>query len=130
MTDQPENPQKEEIDAIKAIARTRDGLLLHRFLRRVLEGVVDIQEASALYAQNGRRSLARDLMRHMAEGLNDRHDSNDDAPILARAGQPVVVVGRSRRDPSRFPRADSYADHLNPDGSDPRAGPGSGDPPG
>jgi hypothetical protein len=34
------NPQKEEIRRDQAaIARTRDGALLHRYLRRVLEGV-------------------------------------------------------------------------------------------
>jgi hypothetical protein len=42
--------------------------------------------------------------------------------------RPVAVVGRARRDPGRFPRVDSYADALNPDGSEP--GTGSGDPPG
>jgi hypothetical protein len=124
VTDQPENPFKEEIEALKAIARTRDGLLLHRYLRRVLEGVIDIQEASALYASNGRRSLARDLMRLMAEGIDDRHDSNHDAPILARAGSAAAVSARVRRDPSRFPRVDSYDPALNPDGTDPRAGGG------
>ena len=109
MTDVAVNPIKEEIEAIEAIARSRDGQLLHRYLRRVLETVVDIQEASALYAQNGRRSLARDLMRHMAEGIDDnRSTSTDDAPILARAGNAAAVSGRARRDPARFPRVDSY----------------------
>jgi hypothetical protein len=51
MTDEPENPQKEEIDAIKAIARTRDGLLLHRYPAPGAGGVIDIQEASALRAE-------------------------------------------------------------------------------
>lgn len=128
MTDEINNPLKEEIEAIQAIARSREGAALHRYLRRVLETVIEIQEASALYAQNGRRSLARDLMRHMAEGIDDNRDtSSSDAPILARAGKPVAVAARGRRDPSRYPRVDSFPDTVNPDGSEPAGG---GDPPG
>jgi hypothetical protein len=36
----PVNPAKEEREALARIALTHDGLLLHRYLRRVLEGVI------------------------------------------------------------------------------------------
>lgn len=128
MTDEPINPRKEEADAIAAIGRTPDGRLLHRYLRRVLEGVIDFPDPSALNNSNGRRSLARDLMRQMAEGIDDHRDtSSADAPILARSGGPAAVVGRARRDPARFPRVDSFGDARAPDGSEPG---GSGNPPG
>ena len=117
MTDEPLSPAEEERDAIMRIAASRDGALLHRYLRRVLEGVVDLQEVGALYAHNGRRSLARDLMRLMAEGIHDDRTSSD-APILARAGGAIAVAGRSRRDRSLYPRVDSYSDAANPDGTE------------
>ena len=110
-------PQQEEIEAIYRIAGTRDGVLLHRYFRRVLETVFDMDNDSALRSHNGRRSLARDLMRHMAEGLNDRTDSSADAPILNRSRGAAAVSGRARRDPRSLPRVDSYADDLNPDGT-------------
>jgi hypothetical protein len=63
--------------------------------------------------------LARDLMRHMAEGIDDhRTDSTVDAPILARPGGGTFVSGRSRRDRSQLPRVDSYSDDVNADGSE------------
>jgi hypothetical protein len=92
--DQPLNPVAEEAEAIKRIAGTRDGALFHRYLRRVLEGVFDIETDSALRTHNGRRTLARDLMRLMAEGLNvNGNDSSTDAPILTRPGGAVAVTG-------------------------------------
>lgn len=119
MTDEPISPQTEEADAIKAIARSRDGALLHRYLRRVLETVIDIQEVSALQAQNGRRSLARDLMRLMAEEIDQHGSDSADAPILSRTRGAVAVAGRARRDRTQYPRVDSFSDALNPDGTDP-----------
>ncbi len=126
MTDEPVNPFQEEADAILAIAASRDGALLHRYLRRVLETVVDIQETGALYAHNGRRSLARDLMRMMAEGLDAGRTDPGNDPILARNARPVHVSSRVRRDPNQYPRVDSYPDNLNPDGSDRAANDGAG----
>src|SRR6266403_1965473 len=115
------NPFTEEIEAVKRIASTGDGRLLHRYLRRVLETVIDLQEGGALQAQNGRRSLARDLMKLMAEGIDDRRDDHGNDPILARSARPVVV-GRQRRDRRNLPRVDSFPDDLNPDGSVPTGG--------
>ncbi|TAL43837.1 MAG: hypothetical protein EPN91_05630 [Salinibacterium sp.] len=120
MTVEPMTPHEEEADAIKRIAQGRDGLLLHRYLRRILEAVVDLDSESALRSHNGRRSLARDLMRLMAEGIDEhRPDSSADDPILARTRGPVAVsgTGRSRRDARFLPRVDSYAGELNADGT-------------
>lgn len=118
MTDEPLSPLKEEAEAIGRIAATSDGALFHRYLRRVLETVIDLDSDGALRQQNGRRSLARDLMRLMAEGLDDHGSTSTDAPILARSGGAVAVTGRSRRDRSLYPRVDSYPDNANPDGTD------------
>ena len=119
MTEEIISPQQEEADALRRIAASRDGALFHRYLRRVLETVIDLQDDGALRQQNGRRSLARDLMRLMAEGLNDHGSASTDNPILARSGGAVAVSGRShRRDPSRYPRVDSYSDDANPDGTE------------
>lgn len=97
--DKPLSLTEQEINAIKAIALSDDGALLHRYLRRVLETVIDMQSDGALREQNGRRSLARDLMRHMAEGLNDRRDASND-PILSRPSGGIAVArprGAGRR---------------------------------
>jgi len=119
----PINPFVEEADAIRRIASTSDGALLHRYFRRILETVIDVGPSSALRSHNGRRSLARDLMRLMAEGLNEHRTDSTDAPILARASGAVAVAGRARRDRSRFPRVDSYPDDRNPDGTERTGGP-------
>lgn len=125
MTDEPLNPHQEEADALRRIAATSDGALFHRYLRRVLETVIDLESDSALRQQNGRRSLARDLMRLMAEGLNDHRTDSSDAPILARARGAVVASGRARRDRASYPRVDSFPDDHNPDGTRGDAGAGS-----
>ena len=67
--DKPLSPNEQEANAIKAIAKSDDGALLHRYLRRILETVIELQVDSALREQNGRRSLARALMRLMAATL-------------------------------------------------------------
>jgi len=106
---------EQETNAIKAIARTDDGALLHRYLRRVLEAVMDLQDDGALRQQNGRRSLARDLMRLMAEGIDDRRDSTNDS-ILSRPGGPAAVA--PRRGPGRRITADTHvAGYDDPDTS-------------
>lgn len=120
MTEQPDiNPIEEEREAIKHIAGTPDGALLHRYLRRILETVIDLDSEGALRSHNGRRSLARDLMRLMAEGIDGRRTDSSGDPILTRSGGAVAVSGRARRDPARYPRVDSYADDLNSDGTKP-----------
>lgn len=91
MTDQtPITPTEEEDRAIERIAYSADGRLLHRYLRRVLEGVFLFPESGALREHNGRRSLARDLMRRMAKGIDSggRTESTDN-PILANGARAV-----------------------------------------
>lgn len=116
MSDETTSPLQKEAEALRRIAATHDGALLHRYLRRVLETVIDLESDGALRQQNGRRSLARDLMRLMAEGLNDHGSTSSDAPILSRPGKPVAVSGRARRDPAGFPRVDSYGPDGPPGG--------------
>lgn len=104
MTDDPINPVKEEEEAIDRIARTHDGVLLHRYLRRVLETVVDLQDDGALRTQNGRRTLARDLMRLMASGIEGT-SGRADQPILTRPGTPAGTGSRAERRRAAFARA-------------------------
>ena len=122
MTEEIISMEQEEADALRRIAASRDGALLHRYLRRVLEEVFHVESDGALRAHHGRRTLARDLMTLMRDGIDVHRTDSSDSPILARSGGAVAVTGRShRRDPSRFPRVDSYSDDLNPDGSEPGA---------
>jgi hypothetical protein len=94
------DPVEEEREAIVRIAFTYDGLLMHRFLRRTLEAVFDLEPSSALPTQNGRRSLARDLMRLMQEGIESQSGRASDNAILTRGSAPVyarVARGAARR---------------------------------
>lgn len=115
MTDEPINPVAEEIEALDRIAHTRDGLLLHRYLRRVLEAVYEFETDGALRAQTGRRTLARDLMAHMAAGIEGEHGRPDE-PLLTRPGSTAgtrAYRGTARRvspDPSLAFAPDSGPD--------------------
>jgi hypothetical protein len=83
-------PRDEEIEALDRIARTRDGMLLHRYLRRILEGVSPSQtEVGPLRAREGARILARDLMAHMAAGIEGTVERAD-VSILRSSGKPAV----------------------------------------
>jgi hypothetical protein len=93
MTDEPVNPVDEELAAIARIGFTDDGLLLHRHLRRILETVFDTPMDGALLSHNGRRSLARDLMAQMREGIGSAR-SSDAKPLVPRAR--AVSVARTR----------------------------------
>lgn len=92
------NPIDEERNAIDLIARTPEGRLLNRHLRRVLEFVPSIADSdSALRQWSGRRSLAQDLMRLMAEGIEATRDgtgTSTDNSILGGAHKPVSASGR------------------------------------
>jgi hypothetical protein len=88
------NPVAEEKEAIARLAHSYDGLLMHRFLRRTLEAVFDLEPSSALPFQNGRRSLARDLMRLMAEGIETQSGRSSD-PAILKPGTGPAGVGRS-----------------------------------
>lgn len=107
------NPVIEEKEALERIARTLDGRLLHRYLRRVLEGVI-IAEGSALSMHAGRRSLARDLMAEMAQGIRD---AGRDEPILTRPGRPVSTDRRPKRRVEPDPNVEKFLnEHQVSDG--------------
>jgi hypothetical protein len=96
------DPLEEERKAIDLIARSPEGHLLHRHLRRVLESCIDFADESTLRQGHGRRTLARDLMSLMAQGIADtaRTDGRrtDPAePILATAGNARSVARTSAR---------------------------------
>jgi len=79
---------KDMQEAIDRIARTADGLLLYRFLQKVLCGTVAAQsDHGALPFHEGRRTLARDLMAFMSEGIAD----NDRACITFAVAKPATV---------------------------------------
>ena len=85
--------EQEEIEAIARLARSNDGPVIRRYLRRILEyvhppGLTD----GHLHELNGRRNVARDFMTHMDKGLeipNAGSGSTDDA-ILRASGRPNV----------------------------------------
>ena len=85
-------PRDEEIEAIQRIAATRDGMLLHRYLRRILECVSPSSvDPHMLQSREGARILARDLMAHMAPAIENRlgRPNSADAAILPAAGKPI-----------------------------------------
>lgn len=102
MTDEkPISPQQEEADAIARLGLTADGRTLHRYLRRVLEGVIPAFDNGALLEHNGRRTLARDLMRLMADTVEaPSAGSSAEQSILTRARGPSGP-GSSRRGANR-----------------------------
>ena len=92
------DPIDQEKNAIDLIARTPEGVLLNRFLRRILETVVEDESDSTLRTTTGRRSLARDLMRLMAEGIKATsvgRSSSDSDSILGGQRKPIDTSGRS-----------------------------------
>ncbi len=119
MSDEPLSPIQEEIEALARIARTHDGRLLHRYLRRILETVFDTPDDGTLRSHNGRRTLARDLMGHMAPGIEGDSGrlEHGNEPILNRPGS----RGASRRRPAGRRRVDpdpNVAAFLRDNGSD------------
>lgn len=114
------SPVAEEIEALDRIARTHDGRLLHRYLRRILESVYDFQECSALRSGNGRRTLARDLMGHMAQGIegsSGRHEHGNE-PILNRPGDRPAGGNRRPAGSRRVDPDPNVADFLRDHGAD------------
>jgi len=88
----PIDPFQEERDAIERIGLTADGLLLHRYLRRVLEMIPADLSHGALEVDTGRRSLARNLMVILAAGIEANRERSDD-PVIRNASKPVRVIG-------------------------------------
>jgi hypothetical protein len=60
---------QETVEAWDRVARSPDGLVIYRHLQRILMGLA-ISEG-ALPMNEGRRSLAADLMAFMADGIRD-----------------------------------------------------------
>ena len=99
MTDDEKEPNllEQERNALDLIARTPEGLLLHRHLRRVLEAVYDGPDTWTLQGQTGRRTLARDLMRLMAAGIEATSDGRGaDKSILSGRRKPIDASPRRR----------------------------------
>lgn len=93
------SPQAQEIEALDRIARTPDGAMLHRYLRRVLESVRVTEDIGALQRQEGARMFAKDLMRHMAQAVEA--NSGRTEPILSSAASPAGAPGRAFRGNAR-----------------------------
>lgn len=122
----PLSPTDEETEAWKRLGFSADAALAHRYLRRILETVIDIPEAGALLAHNGRRSLARDLMRLMAEGIEARGRTDTDHSGGTSSGGDAILAGQSKpvaSRPSGGPGRRVNADTIVPGWNSPR-GPG------
>lgn len=84
--------------ALDRIARTPDGTILYRCLQKVLCGVSGTTEGGALQNEHGRRSLARDLMARMAQGIDESSSarSESDRPVTFAVAGPVRAVSAAR----------------------------------
>jgi hypothetical protein len=81
-------------DALDRVARSSDGVLLYRYLQKIRLGLTtnDMPDG-ALRWNEGRRSLAAELMALMAEGI--RSSARADSPItFAFAGARAVARTR------------------------------------
>jgi hypothetical protein len=81
-------------DALDRVARSSDGVLLYRYLQKTLCAVTtDSMPEGALRRNEGRRSLAAELMGLMAEGI--RSSGRADSPVtFALAGARAVARTR------------------------------------
>lgn len=77
----------DEKQALDRIARTADGQILYRLLQEELCRVSANPKRGALRHENGRRSLAHDLMALMAEGIDA---SVRNAPFTASKREPAA----------------------------------------
>lgn len=90
------------LQALDRISRTPDGSDLYLWLQRRLMAVMNgPAEASALNFENGRRSLAAELISRMAKGIaasGGRTDQSDgkrtERPIVFAPRQPVSTGAR------------------------------------
>ena len=85
--------------AIDRIARTADGEALYRWLQSQLMRVCTSAEAGTLQVELGRRTLARDLMGHMAKGIDESGKPGTDRP-----SERAVAVAITRAITSPGPR--------------------------
>ena len=97
-------------DALDRIARTLDGILLYRYLQKVMMSVVmPSAPERALPANEGRRSLAAELMGHMAEGIGE----NDRACVTFTVRKSSGGAGTSRGAGRRVSLSDADANPLD-----------------
>ena len=105
MTDEIDNNRLTE--ALDRVARTADGLLLYRYLQKVMMSVVTPSAPKrALPVNEGRRSLAAELMGHMAEGIGE----NDRACVTFTVRSGGTSTGSSRGAGRRVTIADDERD--------------------
>jgi hypothetical protein len=101
--------QKDWVEALKRIALTEDGWLLYCGLHKVAISLPDGADPSdgALRRNLGRRSVAREIMDVMAEGIDERGrrtgpgtDKLSEQPVAFAKPKPVAVAsarGAGRR---------------------------------
>jgi hypothetical protein len=82
-------------DALMRIASTSDGVLFHRYLQKILCAVtVDNMADGALRRNEGRRTLAAELMSLMADGI--RASGRTDSPVVTFALAGARTISRTR----------------------------------
>jgi len=101
-------------DAWDRIARTQDGVIAYRHLQRIRLGIVTATaDLGALQINEGRRSLAADLMAFMAEGVAD----NDRACITFAVAKPVAVAGTGTDARRKWLASQSWYDNSQTGGA-------------
>lgn len=74
------------------MSRTSDGELVYLYLQKQLCGILETHDSGALQRNEGRRSLARDLMAMMAGGIEGsvgQRANPADKPVVFAVRQPV-----------------------------------------
>jgi hypothetical protein len=108
-------------DALDRVARSSDGVLLYRYLQKTLCAVTtDSMPEGALRRNEGRRSLAAELMGLMAEGIRSAGSRADSPITFALAGARAVARTRGA---GRRVTADTIVSGWSTDDTSP--GPGS-----
>ena len=102
-------------EAIDRIARSADGELLYRWLQLELQRLALSSDAGALLVHHGRRSLAYDLMGHMAAGIEQsdgRNSSASERPVVIARREPIVS-GRRHPGGRRVLADPNVGEYLN-----------------
>jgi hypothetical protein len=104
---------KDFVEAWDRIARTADGQMIYRHLQVIRHGIFAGEGGGALRRFEGRRSLAADLMAHMAKGIEA--SGGTERPIVYALQKPADV---GKRQSAR----DWLRDNVDADPTDRRAG--------
>lgn len=82
-------------EALDRIARDQpiagDGQKLYLYAQLIAMDVIEGLDGGALHQNEGRRSLARDLMAKMAAGIEAANSGRRERPILYKRSEPVIV---------------------------------------